>query len=207
MAQSLLVLSHGIPGCGKSSLAEALENRGGPLVAVAERDRIRAEMLPADYHSRGHQLDAELLVSARQLALVEEGLREHRVVVCTDTNLMESRLRPLITLARSYGAPVLQAHFDVPFEICLQRNRQRRDAGGRFVDEAIMEEFRRDGYWASGHLKRFVVSSYGPMPEDFSIVAEEPDYADASYHPVRNYAEQNGFVALVEVLQKSGVIS
>jgi len=207
MAQSLLVLSHGIPGCGKSSLAEALENRWEPLVAVAERDRIRAELLPADYHSKGHQPDAELLVSARQLALVEEGLREHRVVVCTDTNLMESRLRPLVTLARRHGASILQAHFDVPFEICLQRNRQRRDAGGRFVDEAIMEEFRRDGYLASGHLKRFVVSSHGSMPEDFSVVVEEPDYADASYHPVRNYAEQSDFVGLVEALQGNGAIS
>lgn len=206
MAQPLLVLSHGVPGCGKSSLAAALEDRWGSRVAVAERDRIRAELLPADYHAKGHRPEAELLVSAEQLALVEKGLRRGRMVVCTDTNLMESRLRPLVALARSYGAALLQAHFDVPFEVCLQRNRQRRDAGGRFVDELIMEEFHRDGYLASGHLKRLVVDSHGSMPEDFSIATEEPDYADASYHPVRSYAEQESFVELVGKLQKDGTL-
>lgn len=155
--RSALVLTHGLPGSGKSTLACALKELFPGKIRVAERDEIRAAILPADYHSRGHDSESEARVEARQHEILREGLQNGDLVVVSDTNLTEVRLRKLVSIALSYGAPVFHVHFDIPVEEAKRRNAGRASGGGRFVPEWVIDEMAEYGY-SGGRLKFFSVA-------------------------------------------------
>lgn len=170
-----LILTHGLPGSGKSSLATRLCGLFPGRVKIAERDEIRAEILPADYHSRGHDEASEARVEARQHEILRTGLSEDSIVVVSDTNLAEIRLRKLIQIARELEAPVFHVHFDIPVEEAKRRNEGRAASGGRLVPDWVIDEMAEYGY-SNGRLKLFSVRSSGGS--DFEILIE--DRSDSS---------------------------
>lgn len=168
-----LVLTHGLPGSGKSSLAARLCELFPGRVKIAERDEIRAEILPADYHSRGHDEASEARVEARQHELLREGLADGSIVVVSDTNLAEIRLRKLIAIARELEAPIFHVHFDIPVEEAKRRNEGRAAGGGRLVPDWVIDEMASYGY-ANGRLKFFSVAPSAGSDE-FEILILERD--------------------------------
>lgn len=58
-------------------------------------------------------------------AIVRERLRAHRTTVVDATNVKSRSRGPLLATARKYGSPAIAIVFDLPVEICLERNRAR----------------------------------------------------------------------------------
>jgi len=168
----MLVLTHGLPGAGKSSLAAWLRELYPDAVTVAERDELRAKLLPPDYHDRGHDPVSEAKIEAAQHEILREALDHGRIVVVSDTNLAEIRIRPLVTIARRFDAAVLHAHLDYTVEECKRRNQLRADFGGRFVPGWVIDEMVSYGY-AAGRLRSFSILPGGVESENFAVLAVE----------------------------------
>jgi predicted kinase len=62
----------------------------------------------------------------RQAYLVDEALRAGCSVVVDNTNPTVDDRRALVEQGRAYSAVVAAYYFDVPFEICFTRNRERQ---------------------------------------------------------------------------------
>ncbi len=78
----------------------------------------------------------------RQAQLVETALRAGRPVVVDNTNPTIEDRRPLVDLARGFGARVVAYHFDAGVRECLARN-ARREGGARVPDVAIFATAKR----------------------------------------------------------------
>jgi len=58
-------------------------------------------------------------------AIVRERLRAHHTTVVDATNVKSRSRQPLLAAARKFGAPAIAIVFDMPLELCLERNRAR----------------------------------------------------------------------------------
>lgn len=173
----MLILTHGLPGSGKSSLAEELRGLYPGRIWVAERDELRAAMLPADYHSRGHDNASERIIDRAQDQLIREALARGEVAVVSDTNLTEIRIRRLVTIARSFGARIAHVHFDISVAEAKRRNEARAAAGGRLVPDWAIEDMAEYGY-EDGRLKFFSIIPQSSEPGDFSVAIEARSDSD-----------------------------
>lgn len=119
-----------MPGSGKTTYLARL---GVNAISSDEVRRLLADD-PSDQsiHDR---------VFATIRYLVRQRIAVGRKVTYVDaTHLTRWERRPYIQLARRYGCTLEALYFDVPVEICIQRNRKRH----RMVpDEAIREMARR----------------------------------------------------------------
>lgn len=168
----LLVLTHGLPGAGKSSLTRWLVELYPDAVTVAERDELRTILLPKDYHLKGHNDQSEALVTEAQHRLIRDALSKDRAVVVSDTNLNEYRIRPLVEIARSFEAPVLHGHLDFTIEECRRRNEARAFLGGRLVPNDIIDDMAVYGY-SNGRIKHFSIRPTGLGLGDFEVLIED----------------------------------
>lgn len=146
-----LVITRGIPGCGKSTAA-----REWVAQDQAHRAEVNRDMLRLMLH--GGYADQEGQVNTARDALIEQLLKRGVSVISSDTNLPQRVVRDLIKIARRAGAGVdILDLTHVPLETCLSQNRARADKDP--VPEA---------YIRSVHT-RFVASLKGkplPWPED-----------------------------------------
>ena len=74
--------------------------------------------------------------NSKQLALIEEALKNGKSVVVDNTNPRVSDRAPLIALGRKYGAKMIAYYFDAPVKECIGRNR-KREGKARVPDVAI----------------------------------------------------------------------
>jgi predicted kinase len=119
-----VVVLVGLPGCGKSTYVERL---GAPALSS---DEIRG--LLAD-DPANQEIHHRVFCALRYL--LRERLRLRRPVTYIDaTNLTPRERRPYVRMAEPYDCAVEAVFFDVPLEVCLERNRRR----ARIVpDEAV----------------------------------------------------------------------
>lgn len=166
----ILVLTHGIPGSGKSTAAAELAERFPGMVVVTERDQIRAEILPADYHEKGHDPASEMIVETAQYAAVIGGLAASKMVVVADTNVDEPRIRRLVKIARELKAIVLHIHFDIDPDESKRRAADRAAAGGRATPDWCIDGF-VDKAYHNGRLDKFKINHLGAGPDDFEVIS------------------------------------
>ena len=120
-----IIVLVGLPGCGKTTFVE----------------RLRAPVLSSD-HIRRLLADDEnnQLIHNRVFATIRYLLR-HRLAIgrpityIDATHLTPSERRPYIILGQIYNCSVEALYFDVPVEVCKQRNRQR----ARVVPEEVID--------------------------------------------------------------------
>jgi predicted kinase len=68
-------------------------------------------------------------------AIARERLRAGRLAVIDATNLKATSRKPLIAMARKFGHPAVAIAFDLPLELCLERNAAR---AGRSVPAEVV---------------------------------------------------------------------
>ncbi len=61
------------------------------------------------------------------------------MTVVDATSVREADRAPLLALARTSGVPAVAIVFDLPLDMCLERNRSRRV--GRVPDRVVREQF------------------------------------------------------------------
>src|SRR5438876_10109103 len=110
-----IVVLVGLPGSGKSTYLEQMGSGG------LSSDAIR-KLLADD------ETDQTIHVQVFQTLryLLEQRLAIGRPVTYIDaTNLTPEERRPYIDIARAHGCEIEAVFFDVPLEVCLERNARR----------------------------------------------------------------------------------
>lgn len=138
----------GAPGSGKSTFAEAWKAKDARRV-VANRDMIRFELF-GKYEGLTQGQSAQ--VFELETAVVRRGLSEGRSVLVDDTNVRDSDIRHWTAVAAEFSIEPQIMTMRTPLKECLERNRKRAEAGGRYVPDRVirdMHELSRRGRYAS----------------------------------------------------------
>src|SRR5215471_14797209 len=110
-----IVVLVGLPGSGKSTYLERLGAAG------LSSDAIRRQLADDETDQTIHPQVFETL-----RYLLRQRLALGRPVTYIDaTNLTPEERHPYVAIGRAYGGEIEAIFFDVPVEICLERNRSR----------------------------------------------------------------------------------
>ncbi len=122
-----LILLIGIPASGKTTLAKKLINKGYKPINA---DSIRAEL----YGSEAEQGDPTKVFSIF-FARLEDMMLAGKDIVVDNTNLKFAHRQEILTRAQKFSYSDVQLWvLDVPLDVCLQRNANRK----RCVKEDIL---------------------------------------------------------------------
>jgi len=106
----------GLPGSGKSAWLDRMG--GGGLSSDAIRGLLADDETDQTIHKRVFQtlryLLRQRLVIGREITYIDA------------TNLTPAERAPYIKIGKSYGCEVEAVFFDVPLEVCRERNRRRQ---------------------------------------------------------------------------------
>jgi predicted kinase len=121
----VVVLAIGLPGSGKSSWFKRHQ------ITPLSSDLLRALLFDDAQEQRFQDL-----VFSNLRSMLKARLIARRPMNYVDaTNLTPHERQGWIKLARDYGYEVQAVFFDVPLDVCLERNRRRQ----RSVDEPAMQ--------------------------------------------------------------------
>jgi predicted kinase len=137
-----IVILVGLPGSGKSTYLERLG------VTALSSDAIR-QLLADDVTDQS--IHGRVFTTIRYL--LRQRLAIGRPVTYVDaTHLTPDERRPYVKIAQWYGCDVEAVFFDVPLEVCIERNRRRervvpeeavRAMAAKLVPPAVEEGFSR----------------------------------------------------------------
>jgi len=121
-----IVVLVGLPGCGKTTYLEQMGANG--LSSDAVRKLLVDDETDQSIHDRVFQTIRYLLRHRIEL---------RRPVTYIDaTNLTPEERSPYIGIGKSYGCQLEAVFFEVPLEVCRERNARRR----RVVPEDVMKK-------------------------------------------------------------------
>jgi predicted kinase len=158
-----VVLTIGLPGSGKSTW---FKRRG---VTPLSSDMLRALLFDDATEQRYQHL-----VFSTMRSLLRARLLAHMTWNYVDaTNLSPKERRHWVQMARSFGYEVHAVLFDVPIEVCMERNRRRE----RVVPEDVMQRMAaklQPPKFEEGFTKITVVRVKRSADSADNAAAEEP---------------------------------
>jgi predicted kinase len=110
-----IVVLIGLPGSGKSTYLECLG------VAGLSSDAIRKLLADDETNQSIHPQVFETL----RYLLRQRMMLRRDVTYIDATNLTPTERHPYVAIGRAYGCEIEAVFFDVPLEVCLERNRNR----------------------------------------------------------------------------------
>jgi predicted kinase len=161
--KGFVVLAIGLPGSGKTTW---FKRRG---VMPLSSDMLRSILFDDITEQRYQGLVFSTLRSLLRARLIAKMPWNY----VDATNLSPHERRQWIKMAKSFGYDVQAVFFDVPFEVCLERNRRRE----RIVSEEIMKKMAerlRPPSFKEGFSKITMVRVKGAAPAKREEGSEEP---------------------------------
>lgn len=150
-----LILTHGVPGSGKSTfVANCFENRSDTNIICP--DNLREEF--NEYKEEwGDNFEYEIWKRVDER--LKKSLVENRITVLDATFIhRQAILRQYKTMNQIDPTIkfIIVDFSDLSLEHCLENNRKRRDNGGRFVPEDVIEKM-------YNKIKRTKLLEFEPM--------------------------------------------
>ncbi len=113
-----MTITVGLPGSGKTQWAR---QAGFDRMVCLDDWR---EKLWGDRNIQDGPGGTELLIELHNME-IREALKNGGNVVVHNTNILRKHRRPLVEMAREAGYRVKIIYFEIPVEVCRQRNRDR----------------------------------------------------------------------------------
>jgi len=131
--EPVLSMLMGLPASGKDTFIEAsnLIKPGEKVIEVCP-DKIRREHFNVQF-----DLCVEDEVWKIAYEMTDEYLGLGWEVIINATNITRARRKPFLDIAKKHDAYVCGVYFDVPEEVCLERNAKRQD--GERVPEFVIK--------------------------------------------------------------------
>lgn len=165
IAQGTLVVLIGPSGSGKSTFAQ----KHFKPTEIVSSDACRA-MVADDEADQAATTAAFAVLHC----IVEQRLRAGRVTVVDATNVQTKARRPLLEVAARYHRPCMAILFELPSQVCKERNRQRED---RIVGDFVVD---RQCAQAPISAEALIHEGFDPV-----IVLHSAEEADAFGSPPR----------------------
>ena len=142
-----VIITVGLPGCGKSTAAREIKNMVDDTVII-ERDEIRNELYDIfrsvdavkEYYSSPDLRNKENEVTKKWMASFYEAHDEdYAVIILADTFMDPKRLEMIVDQTEAMGRDCLVMDFtSLPIEEVKKRNKRRAPA--KIVDEKIIDK-------------------------------------------------------------------
>lgn len=156
---SKLILMVGVPGSGKSTIAEKMREGDPDNIITVERDRTRSVLFGESYHKGNFPKKSEDEVTRVNDKLIKDGLRAGKTVIVSDTNVNPRNVQGLVRTGRNYGAQIDFEYVNTPADECRRRNDARGKQGGRHVPKFVMDRMIQNAYDMDGNLKNYKIAS------------------------------------------------
>lgn len=158
-----IILTHALPGAGKTTWAEQQVSQSPEFRVRVNRDDIREELFGKDYSKGSPIKEKENQVTEVQTERITRELKAGKTVYIDDTNLNPRAIQGINNIAKRNNAKIEQKYFDVPVEVCKERNLKRSQEGGRFVPPHVIDQMAAKAYDKKGHLNKFIISETGQV--------------------------------------------
>jgi predicted kinase len=129
-----IIVLRGLPASGKTTWAKDYISRNPKTVRV-NKDDLRAML-----HNSQWSQENELLVLAMRDTIIAEALHMSCDVVVDDTNFAAKHITTIQDIAAEWEASFEVKDFDVPLEVCLDRNRKRNS---NVPDKVIVDMYNK----------------------------------------------------------------
>jgi predicted kinase len=124
-----IILTRGIPGSGKTYWAQGFIKENANFVNL-NRDDLRLEL----FHKLNIKISQEKQVTENQLLRAKQAIREKRSIIISDTNLnLKTQEKWKKFAAENNLEFEFKDFLDVPFEVCLEQDKERDRQVGRDV--------------------------------------------------------------------------
>lgn len=131
-----LYITRGLPGSGKTTLAQALVAEDPERRARVNRDDLRVMLHGQRFGAEWQERQVTVVQNAQVAALLRAG----QDVIVDDTNLPDDVVEDWWQLAAACGARMEVIDLrHVPVETCIARDEARGAAGGRLVGREAIE--------------------------------------------------------------------
>jgi predicted kinase len=117
-----VIVLRGLPASGKSTWAKDYISRNPRTVRV-NKDDLRTML-----HNSQWSEENELIILAMRDTIIAEALHMSHDVIVDDTNFAEKHVTTIQDIAADWEASFEVKDFDVPLEVCLDRNRKRNSS-------------------------------------------------------------------------------
>lgn len=139
-SKQFVFITIGLPGSGKTTWAKKFEEsvslQGIPIIRV-NNDEIREEFFGKSFEWTP---ELEKKVTAVRMQRIEEGIKSGKWVIVDNTHLNPKTLSKLKRFLEAFpNVLAVEVDFrEVPIDVCIERDRERKERGERFVGEEVI---------------------------------------------------------------------